>query len=87
MSKKGGSRFDGLFGAAKGKEGAIVPETSESLDVQASKSKNPDYQRTTVYLPKTIHRKLRAAAMEEGREMSDVIEDLVKQWLESRADV
>lgn len=59
-------------------------ETSRDLDSQLPKSKDPDYQRTTVYLPKALHRELRIAAITEGLEMSDVIEDLVKEWLESR---
>lgn len=58
-------------------------ETSKHSDVSLSKSKDPDYQRTTVYLPKALHRKLRAAAIADDREMSDVIEELVQQWLEN----
>ena len=87
------SRFDGLFGAAKAAKS--TDETVENIkhsdvqafkhsDVSLSKSKDPDYQRTTVYLPKALHRKLRAAAIADDREMSDVIEELVQQWLESK---
>jgi len=59
-------------------------ETSSSSDSQLPKSKDPDYQRTTIYMPKALHRELRIAAITEGLEMSDVICDLVKEWLESR---
>ena len=87
------SRFDGLFGAAKAAKS--TDETVENIkhsdvqafkhsDVSLSKSKDPDYQRTTVYLPKALHRKLRASAIADDREMSDVIEELVQQWLESK---
>jgi hypothetical protein len=85
---KEGSRFEALFGAAKAK--AADPPTSEidtkHSDIQTSKSKDPTYQRTTVYLPKATHRKLKSAAADEDREMSDIIEALVQQWLESRKD-
>ncbi len=91
MSKKDErSRFDGLFGAVKaGKKESQTSEhsniqTSESLSVQTPKSKDPNYQRTTVYLPKALHKKLRAAAIADDREMSDVIEELVRQWLERK---
>ena len=89
------SRFDGLFGAAKAAKSTDESDrdvqTSEHLnietfkhsDVSLSKSKDPDYQRTTVYLPKALHRKLRATAIADDREMSDVIEELVQQWLEN----
>lgn len=83
---KEGSRFEALFGAAKTK--SADPPISESdtrhPDISTSKSKDPTYQRTTVYLPRVTHRKLKSAAADEDREMSDIIEELVQQWLESR---
>jgi Ribbon-helix-helix protein, copG family len=83
-----GSRFDALFGAARAKAtDPTASETVQSSDVQTSKSKDPGYQRTTVYLPKATHRKLKASAAEDDREMSDIIEELVQQWLESRKNV
>jgi hypothetical protein len=73
MSKK--SRFDDLFGAAR-------PEAQTSPDKKIAKGQNPDYTRTTIYLPKSIHRQLKAAALEEEREMSEIVTELVRQWLE-----
>jgi metal-responsive CopG/Arc/MetJ family transcriptional regulator len=40
--------------------------------------------RTTIYLPKQLHRQLKAAALDEEQEMSEIIEELINQWLESR---
>lgn len=79
------SRFDELF---KSRHPNI--QTSGHLDThkqfvpQVSKSKNPDFIRTTVYLPKEIHRALKVAAAEEGQEMSDITSNLIQEWLESR---
>lgn len=96
--KEPSSRFDALFGAAKLPK-PLEQDTPESEqnevdrpapDTQGSalsKGKDPNYQRTTVYLPKTMHRKLKAASAEEGREMSNVIEELIQQWLDRRKDV
>jgi hypothetical protein len=43
-----------------------------------------NYQRTTVYIPKDIHREFKMAALEEGEEMSDIVEALISQWLRDR---
>ncbi len=60
--------------------------TSKRSDVQMSKAKsaNPDYVRTTIYLPKKMHKKLKAIAVEEEREMSAIMEELLGGWLESK---
>lgn len=81
-NKKDGSRFDALFGAAKPKEQTREPTSSKP--VRKSKSTDPDYVRTTVYLPKQLHKQLKAAAADEEREMSDIVKELVEQWLKSR---
>lgn len=61
--------------------------TSKHTDTQTSKkakSANPDYTRTTVYLPKKIHKKLKAIALDEEKEMSSIVEELIENWLSSR---
>ncbi|HEY9772152.1 MAG TPA: hypothetical protein V6C71_27210 [Coleofasciculaceae cyanobacterium] len=61
--------------------------TSKHLNSQTSKkakSANPDYTRTTVYLPKKTHKKLKAIALDEEREMSSIVEELIETWLSSR---
>ena len=60
--------------------------TSEHPNIQISKAKsnNPDYTRTTIYLPKKMHKKLKAIAVEEEKEMSEIIEELLGDWLESK---
>ncbi|NEP56024.1 MAG: CopG family transcriptional regulator [Symploca sp. SIO2G7] len=77
MSKS--NRFDDLFGAAK-----RTKEQAPPSDKKKGKGQNPDYMRTTIYLPKSLHRQLKAAALEEEKEMSEVVTELVKQWLEAR---
>ena len=56
-------------------------------DVQTSKkakSANPDYTRTTVYLPRKMHKLLKAIALDEEREMSSIVEELIETWLSKR---
>ena len=60
---------------------------SKHTDVQTSKkakSANPDYTRTTVYLPKKMHKLLKAIALDEEREMSSIVEELIETWLSKR---
>ena len=62
--------------------------TSKHIDVQTSKkakSANPDYTRTTVYLPKKMHKLLKAIALDEEREMSSIVEELIETWLSLRS--
>ena len=89
MSNKGGSsgsRFDDLFGAAR--TSSIEPESKlqpiEKPPVRKTKSTDPDYIRTTVYLPKQLHKQLKSAAADEEREMSDIMTQAVAQYLEER---
>ena len=95
------TRFDKLFQEKRSQSAADrsqpkpepVPEpipaerAGDSLPTQSqAKYKDPSYVRTTMYLPKAVHRKLKAAAAEDEREMSDIVESLVSEWLESRSN-
>ncbi|MEM9770007.1 MAG: CopG family transcriptional regulator [Cyanobacteria bacterium P01_D01_bin.73] len=90
MADQKAGDFGKLFAARSTPKNPDI-QTLESLDVQTSKlskSKDPAYQRTTIYLPKTLHRQLKIAAMEGEREISEVVQSLVEEWLESkRSDV
>ena len=78
--KKDGNQFDDVFGAVKG--GAEdIPKPTEK---KQGKGSNPNYVSTTFYLPKQLHRQLKKAALDEEREMSEIVEELVDRWLESR---
>ena len=86
MSKKkdSGNRFDALLGAAKQLEQTSAEAESKPAKTKKSKSTDPDYVRTTVYLRKRFHKQLKAAAADEEREMSEILEELVEQWLKKR---
>lgn len=57
----------------------LPPEQSKQ-----SKSTNPEYKRTTIYLRKVLHRKLKASAAAQEREMSEIIEEMVENYLKFR---
>ncbi|MDJ0695432.1 CopG family transcriptional regulator [Mastigocoleus sp. MO_188.B34] len=82
--KRKNSRFDDLIDAAQNR---ISRDRSQSNEVQSSprsKSTDPNYTRTTVYLPKQLHRQLKTAAASEARQMSDIIIELIEEWFEKR---
>jgi hypothetical protein len=76
-NKKDGSQSDD-FEALQG------PDIPQPTEKKQAKSNNPHYVMTTVYLSKQLHRQLKAAALDEEREMSEIVEELVDRWLKSR---
>lgn len=86
MSKKKASRFDELIDAARSRQKRDKPpELNEEKSTLKSKSTDPDYVRTTVYLPKKLHRSLKLAAAADDRQMSDIITELLEKWLDEKS--
>ncbi|ACK68463.1 helix-turn-helix protein, CopG (plasmid) [Rippkaea orientalis PCC 8801] len=83
MSKKPSSRFDDLFSAARSKTQDASPLESTTGETKKSKSRDPDYVRTTIYLPKRLHQQLKVAAVQGDKDMSEIIEGLVDAWVQS----
>ena len=92
MTKKEPTRFSGLFKAANVEKpneaiDAPSPKTREQEpSARKGKSSDPDYKRTTIYLSKQLHKRLKAAATDEEREISEIVEQLVSAWLENRGN-
>lgn len=86
MNKKSGSRFDDLFGAASSRRAEPEPQLQpiEKAKERKTKSTDPDYIRTTVYLTKQLHKQLKTAAADEEREMSEIAEEALVQYLKER---
>ena len=49
-----------------------------------AKSADPNYVRTTLYFPKDLHRKLKIKSLETNQEMSEIVEELVSDWLHKK---
>jgi hypothetical protein len=80
-NKKKTSRFDDLIDAARSRQQRDQPQPTSDTPTSGSKSTDPGYTRTTIYLPKQLHRQLKAAAVAQERQMSDIVAELVEQWL------
>lgn len=85
-SKKKAGRFDELMDVArtrtqrdKSDKSEISPEIHSSKST--TKSTDPNFTRTTIYLPKDLHRQLKAAAASEDKQMSDIVIELIEGWL------
>ena len=76
------SKFDGVLGRRTTAD-TPAPGTRPS---RQGKSSNPGYQKTTVYLPKQLHRDVRIACLQADPplDMSDVIEQKLADWLMAR---
>ncbi|MEA5569063.1 CopG family transcriptional regulator [Anabaena sp. UHCC 0399] len=80
-NKKKASRFDDLIDAARSRQQRDQPQPTPDTPTSVTKSTDPAYTRTTIYLPKQLHRQLKAAAVAQERQMSDIVAELVEQWL------
>jgi hypothetical protein len=74
------SRFDDLLKAKKLKPSE--PDLEPAPTAALPKSKNPNFVRATVYLPKQMHRDLKSAAAQSGEEISELVEKSVAQYLQ-----
>lgn len=90
------NRFDGILKGAKGKQSKPDAQTSKQSDIQTSKhldtstskakSSSKDFTRTTLYLTKQLHKRLKLAGLEHDMEMSDIAEAAIAQWLDNHSD-
>jgi predicted DNA-binding ribbon-helix-helix protein len=83
MNKKKSSRFDELIDAARSRQQRDNLQLKEEQST-GTKSTDPNYTRTTIYLPKQLHRQLKSVAASQERQMSDIVTELVEEWLKSK---
>jgi len=90
------SKFQGLFDAAKKRqpEEPAQPEQKETEVVPSpqrrgrpkGKRSDPDFEQVTAYIRKQTHQAIKIALLQEGqdREFSELVEELLSDWLRSR---
>jgi hypothetical protein len=47
-----------------------------------SKHSSPDYAQMTVYIQRSVRNAVKVRLFEEGREMSALVENLLRRWLD-----
>ena len=83
------SKFDGLM-KVRGQErdrGATKPRLRADEVTSATgagKRSNEDYRQVSAYIRKDTHRRVKIALLEEEREFSELVEELLSRWVDSR---
>ncbi len=75
-------KFDDLVKARVRAEGVIARTENTA---RGGKRSNDEYRQVSAYIRKDTHRKAKMALLEEDREFSELVEELLKGWLESRS--
>lgn len=57
---------------------------SRKLGRPPGKKTDPAYRQVTVYLQEDVHRNARKLLLDERRQFSDLVNDLVAQWVRSK---
>ena len=94
------SRFSGLLKKPRETEpeeepaaevAPVLPAPAEKKIVVSIRPKgrsHPDnkgrFVSTTVYLDRSVHKPVRSALLDDGRDLSELVEELLTNWLESR---
>lgn len=90
----GKSKFTGLFDAAKERQ-PEEPVQEQEIDVVSApkqrgrpkgKRSDPTFEQVTAYIRKVTHQGVKIALLQEGqdREFSELVEELLSDWLRSR---
>ena len=94
------SKFDQILDAAKGREKGSAKKSSKSSQKSSlrtdepkrrgrpptGKRNDPEYDQTTAYVRKDTYKAVRIALIEDGeeRDYSELVEELLRNWLKSR---
>ena len=92
MAPSNGSKYDGLI-RARGRAAADVDDApgrhedlrADGKSPSAGKRSNAEYRQVSAYVRKDTHRKVKMALLEDDREFSELVEELLDGWLASRA--
>lgn len=93
------SKFDGLLQSRKSRVPATQKSNSPKTQKEAvleppapsvhvgrprAKRSDPDYQQVTAYIRRDTYTAARKRLFDDGREFSELVEDLVSGWLKGK---
>ena len=85
------NRFANVLDAARGKEHEEEQPPEEALDTDTKKRAlgkraNSDFIQVTAYIRRDTHKAAKIALLQETkqREFSELVEDLISEWVKSR---
>lgn len=59
-----------------------LPPPAPKMGRPPGKSSDPDYIQVTVYLRKSVHQTARKMLIDERRQFSDLVDELVSRWIQ-----
>ena len=87
-----GGKFDAVLRARAGR-GEHTPHDGSGADAGATavtgatspgKRSNTDYRQVSAYIRKDTHRRVKMALVEEDRQFSELVAELLGDWLDKR---
>ncbi len=79
-----GGKFDELVRARNKNQAPSKPDSARRLVPTAGKRSDSDYKQVSAYIRRDTHLKVKLALLQEGREFSELVEELLTEWLASR---
>lgn len=88
------SKFQGLIDAANSRESTApepapvaMPAKPRGTGRPRGKRSDPNFDQVTAYIRKDTHQGAKIALLQEGRgrEFSELVEDLLAEWLQARS--
>ena len=83
MGKSKG-KFDDLLQARREKEPGDERRDQPAPTASVGKRSDSEYRQVSAYIRRDTHRKVKIALLEENREFSELVEELLRSWLDRR---
>lgn len=82
------SRFSNLIPDSDSNRTSVQADERNRQDLPKAKrlpkNKDPEFQRTTVYLPKSLLKRIKIAAAQEELDASELIAKATQEWIDAR---
>ena len=83
MGKSKG-KFDDLLQARRAQGTGDERHDEPTRAASVGKRSDSDYRQVSAYIRKNTHREVKIALLQEDREFSELVEELLRGWLEQR---
>jgi hypothetical protein len=77
-------KFDELVKARNKDQASSQQDPGGHSASSAGKRSDSDYKQVSAYIRKDTHFKVKLALLQEGREFSELVEELLGEWIASR---
>jgi hypothetical protein len=77
-------KFDELVRARTKEQAPSEQDSARRSAPPAGKRSDSDYKQVSAYIRRDTHFKVKLALLQEGREFSELVEELLGEWIASR---